>query len=241
MIYCVIITALSLDHVVQSVTSHTAMLFVCLRADLYRASGKFELLDRILPKLKATGHKCLLFCQMTVLMSIMEDFLYYRGINFTFSVFVDYATTSHRCSLLLHMVCVSVFMLGTQADCESSCGLVWQASGIGTMGTGVHCTPQVQDLYRCTPQVKDAAYVKILSMRYEVRTNLYSPLMKKFRRACGRHTLVGPRNHILDAVGHRRQLVNITERSVCCGNAALCQITLTTGFLFLCHFLQALS
>jgi len=76
---------------------------------------------------------------------------------------------------------------------------------------------------------------------YEVRTNLYSPLMKKFRRACGRHTLVGPRNHILDAVGHRRHLVNITERSVCCGNAALCQITLTTGFLFLCHFLQALS
>ena len=160
---------------------------------------------------------------------------------FLFCVFVDYATTSHRCSLLLHMVCVSVFMLGTQADCESSCGLVWQASGSGTMGTGVHCTPQVQDLYRCTPQVKDAAYVKILSMRYEVRTNLYSPLMKKFRRACGRHTLVGPRNHILDAVGHRRHLVNITERSVCCGNAALCQITLTTGFLFLCHFLQALS
>jgi len=52
------------------------------RADLYRASGKFELLDRILPKLKATGHKCLLFCQMTALMTIMEDFLYYRGFNF---------------------------------------------------------------------------------------------------------------------------------------------------------------
>jgi len=35
--------------------------------------------------------------------------------------------------------------------------------GLGTMGTrGVHCTPQVQDLY---PQVKDAAYVKILSKR----------------------------------------------------------------------------
>lgn len=60
----------------------TAMLPVCCRADLYRASGKFELLDRILPKLKATGHKCLLFCQMTALMSIMEDFLYYRGIDF---------------------------------------------------------------------------------------------------------------------------------------------------------------
>uniref|UniRef100_A0A8C2ATH1 SWI/SNF related, matrix associated, actin dependent regulator of chromatin, subfamily a, member 2 n=1 Tax=Cyprinus carpio TaxID=7962 RepID=A0A8C2ATH1_CYPCA len=42
--------------------------------DLYRASGKFELLDRILPKLKATNHRVLLFCQMTSLMTIMEDY-----------------------------------------------------------------------------------------------------------------------------------------------------------------------
>ncbi|XP_014215979.1 ATP-dependent helicase brm-like [Copidosoma floridanum] len=47
--------------------------------DLYRSSGKFELLDRILPKLKATGHRVLLFCQMTQLMTIMEDYLNYRG------------------------------------------------------------------------------------------------------------------------------------------------------------------
>jgi len=30
---------------------------------------------------------------------------------------------------------------------------------------GVHCTPQVQDLYPLYPQIKDAAYVKILSKR----------------------------------------------------------------------------
>lgn len=47
--------------------------------DLYRASGKFELLDRILPKLKATNHRVLLFCQMTQLMTIMEDYLNWRG------------------------------------------------------------------------------------------------------------------------------------------------------------------
>lgn len=46
--------------------------------DLYRASGKFELLDRILPKLKATGHRVLLFCQMTQLMTVMEDYLNWR-------------------------------------------------------------------------------------------------------------------------------------------------------------------
>jgi SWI/SNF-related matrix-associated actin-dependent regulator of chromatin subfamily A protein 2/4 len=55
---------------------------VCLGADLYRASGKFELLDRILPKLKATNHRVLLFCQMTSLMTIMEDYFAYK--NFTY-------------------------------------------------------------------------------------------------------------------------------------------------------------
>ncbi|XP_067141639.1 LOW QUALITY PROTEIN: probable global transcription activator SNF2L2 [Centruroides vittatus] len=51
-------------------------------ADLYRASGKFELLDRILPKLRHTGHRILLFCQMTSLMTIMEDYLSYRGFSY---------------------------------------------------------------------------------------------------------------------------------------------------------------
>ncbi|XP_043204672.1 transcription activator BRG1-like isoform X1 [Amphibalanus amphitrite] len=50
--------------------------------DLYRASGKFELLDRILPKLKHCGHRVLLFCQMTQLMAIMEDYLNYKGYKY---------------------------------------------------------------------------------------------------------------------------------------------------------------
>jgi SWI/SNF-related matrix-associated actin-dependent regulator of chromatin subfamily A protein 2/4 len=49
---------------------------------LYRASGKFELLDRILPKLKSTNHRVLLFCQMTQLMTIMEDYLGWRGFQY---------------------------------------------------------------------------------------------------------------------------------------------------------------
>ncbi|PVU91286.1 hypothetical protein BB559_004197 [Furculomyces boomerangus] len=48
---------------------------------LYRAAGKFELLDRILPKLIDTGHKILIFFQMTQVMTIMEDFLSWRGIK----------------------------------------------------------------------------------------------------------------------------------------------------------------
>lgn len=50
--------------------------------DYYRASGKFELLDRVLPKLKLTGHRVLMFCQMTRLMDIMEDYLSWKGLRF---------------------------------------------------------------------------------------------------------------------------------------------------------------
>merc|ERR1719259_1112430 len=50
--------------------------------DLYRSSGKFELMDRILPKLKSYGHRILLFCQMTQLMTIMEDYLNFRGYKY---------------------------------------------------------------------------------------------------------------------------------------------------------------
>ncbi|KAI7871437.1 SNF2 family N-terminal domain-containing protein [Spinellus fusiger] len=46
---------------------------------LFRTSGKFELLDRLLLKLKATGHRVLIFFQMTQIMDIMEDFCLYRN------------------------------------------------------------------------------------------------------------------------------------------------------------------
>lgn len=50
--------------------------------DLYRSSGKFELLDRILPKLKRTGHRVLIFCQMTQCMTIIEDYLSWRTFQY---------------------------------------------------------------------------------------------------------------------------------------------------------------
>ncbi|KAJ1817746.1 ATP-dependent DNA helicase Snf21, partial [Coemansia sp. RSA 2598] len=48
---------------------------------LYRTAGKFELLDRVLSKLLATDHKVLIFFQMTQIMTIMQDFLDWRGIR----------------------------------------------------------------------------------------------------------------------------------------------------------------
>ncbi|KAI3863998.1 hypothetical protein MKW98_031590 [Papaver atlanticum] len=43
--------------------------------EIVRASGKFELLDRLLPKLEKAGHRVLLFSQMTRLIDILEIYL----------------------------------------------------------------------------------------------------------------------------------------------------------------------
>merc|ERR1712062_912714 len=53
-----------------------------LGPDIFRSSGKFELLDRVLPKLKASGHRVLMFCQMTQCMTIIEDYFNYKGYKF---------------------------------------------------------------------------------------------------------------------------------------------------------------
>ncbi|GAV56115.1 hypothetical protein ZYGR_0BA00210 [Zygosaccharomyces rouxii] len=51
-------------------------------AAIWRVAGKLELLERVLPKLKATGHRVLIFFQMTQIMDIMEDFLRYIDIKY---------------------------------------------------------------------------------------------------------------------------------------------------------------
>jgi SNF2 family DNA or RNA helicase len=50
--------------------------------NLVRYSGKFELLDRVLPKLKAAGHRVLVFSQFTSVMDIMEDYCQLRDYRF---------------------------------------------------------------------------------------------------------------------------------------------------------------
>jgi len=68
------------QHIEEAVGEHMSYPSgVVTGPELYRVSGKFELLDRILPKFKKHGHRCLVFCQMTSLMTIMEDYLNWRG------------------------------------------------------------------------------------------------------------------------------------------------------------------
>ncbi|XAR60396.1 DNA helicase [Bertholletia excelsa] len=46
--------------------------------NIVRLCGKLEMLDRLLPKLKATDHRVLLFSTMTRLLDVMEDYLYWK-------------------------------------------------------------------------------------------------------------------------------------------------------------------
>jgi len=52
-----------------------------LIGNIWRCSGKFELLDRIIPKLITTGHKILIFSQMTQLMNIMQMYFNIKGLK----------------------------------------------------------------------------------------------------------------------------------------------------------------
>ncbi len=65
---------------------------------LFRVCGKFELLSKLLPKLKATGHRVLIFFQMTHIMTIMEDFLVMMGYQY---LRLDGSTKSEERSGLL--------------------------------------------------------------------------------------------------------------------------------------------
>lgn len=84
---------------------------------LYRASGKFELLQRILPKFALTGHKVLMFFQMTQIMTIMEDFLAMQGYTY---LRLDGSTKAEDRTDLLHRFNAPdspyfIFLLSTRA------------------------------------------------------------------------------------------------------------------------------
>merc|ERR1712066_433301 len=71
------------QQVEESFAKHIGMVTdVVTGPDVYRAAGKFELLDRVLPKLKASGHRVLMFCQMTQCMTIIEDYFNFKQYKF---------------------------------------------------------------------------------------------------------------------------------------------------------------
>ncbi|CAA6659858.1 unnamed protein product [Spirodela intermedia] len=56
----------------------TSKVYLSLSTLLVRLCGKLEMLDRLLPKLKATGHRVLFFSTMTRLLDVMEEYLHWK-------------------------------------------------------------------------------------------------------------------------------------------------------------------
>lgn len=68
------------QHIEESIAEHLGFHTGIVQGpDVVRVSGKFDLLDRIFPKLKRTSHRVLLFSQMTSLMTILEDYFNWKG------------------------------------------------------------------------------------------------------------------------------------------------------------------
>ena len=44
-----------------------------MKQGLVLSSGKMVLLDKLLPKLKREGHKCLIFSQMVKMLDLLEE------------------------------------------------------------------------------------------------------------------------------------------------------------------------
>ena len=69
----------------RKISNHPYQFLECYPIDnpewIYMSSGKFELLDRMLPKILRFGHKVLIFSQFVQLISIMCAFFDYRGIK----------------------------------------------------------------------------------------------------------------------------------------------------------------
>ncbi len=51
------------------------------KADLVKRCGKFRMLDRLLVKLHASGHRVLLFSTMTKLLDLLEEYLRWREVR----------------------------------------------------------------------------------------------------------------------------------------------------------------
>ncbi|EIM23270.1 hypothetical protein E3Q22_00227 [Wallemia mellicola] len=134
---------------------------------LYRVAGKFELLDRILPKLKATGHRVLIFFQMTAIMTIMEDYLAWKGLK---HLRLDGSTkTEERSSLLNKFNDLDsdyfVFLLSTRAG---GLGLNLQSADtviIFDSDWNPHADLQAQDRAHRIGQKKEVRILRLITER----------------------------------------------------------------------------
>jgi SNF2 family DNA or RNA helicase len=101
-----------------------------LNDTIIRSSGKFALLDQMLPKLKAAGHRVLMFTQMTAVMTILEDYFIFRGY---LSLRLDGSTPADEREKRMYKFNSPdspyfIFLLSTRAGTWTICRWLWKVT-----------------------------------------------------------------------------------------------------------------
>uniref|UniRef100_UPI0037E79223 lymphoid-specific helicase n=1 Tax=Semicossyphus pulcher TaxID=241346 RepID=UPI0037E79223 len=83
---------------------------------LVQSSGKFLILDRLLPALKTRGHKVLIFSQMTSILDLLMDYCYLRGFEYSrLDGSMSYADRDENMTKFSKDPEVFLFLLSTRA------------------------------------------------------------------------------------------------------------------------------
>uniref|UniRef100_A0A3B5AIQ6 Proliferation-associated SNF2-like protein n=1 Tax=Stegastes partitus TaxID=144197 RepID=A0A3B5AIQ6_9TELE len=83
---------------------------------LVQSSGKFLILDRLLPALKERGHKVLIFSQMTSILDMLMDYCYLRGFQYSrLDGSMSYADRDENMTRFSKDPEVFIFLLSTRA------------------------------------------------------------------------------------------------------------------------------
>ncbi|KAJ3183529.1 hypothetical protein HDU87_006854 [Geranomyces variabilis] len=135
--------------------------------NLWRVAGKFELLDRVLPKYKAAGHRILMFFQMTQVMDIMEDYLRFKSHHF---LRLDGHTKAEDRTVMLKMFNGKedppfIFLLSTRAG---GLGLNLQTADtviIFDSDWNPHQDLQAQDRAHRIGQTKEVRILRLITAR----------------------------------------------------------------------------
>ncbi|TFK38607.1 SNF2-family ATP dependent chromatin remodeling factor snf21 [Crucibulum laeve] len=127
---------------------------------IVRTSGKLELLNRVLPKFFFTGHRVLIFFQMTKVMDIMEDFLKMMGWKY---LRLDGGTKTEERASFVQMFNAKdseykVFILSTRAG-----GLGLNLQTADTVIMNPHADLQAQDRAHRIGQTKAVLILRFIT------------------------------------------------------------------------------
>ncbi|KAL4069226.1 SNF2 family N-terminal domain-containing protein, partial [Scleroderma citrinum] len=127
---------------------------------LVRTSGKLELLSRVLPKFFATGHRVLIFFQMTKVMDIMEDFL--KMMDWKYFRLDGSTKTDERAGFVQQFNAedseINVFILSTRAG-----GLGLNLQTADTVIMNPHADLQAQDRAHRIGQTKAVRILRFIT------------------------------------------------------------------------------